>query len=632
MVAEYVSDSRYSQAILIDGDWGSGKTYFVTNKLIPKLEERVNPLLPNKIRIFYISLYGIESLKQILDELYFSFMASYIDSKVPIGNSEQIGKGINFISKLVSVSLKAVNFDTGELPKLSDFQKLKNAIIIFDDIERCNISVNEVFGFLNNLVEHNEIKVILIANESEIGKLSLVKQLPQKYRVVLDQSLIFEKQKKDDIKKLTEDELKAYAEKLFSNDIIYKKIKEKLIGVTIHYKPDFRYIFDDIVKCYIKDNSSEEYIKGNKDLILNLFEEENHYNLRTLIFAIISFERINMILQEKIPYCDYLKQQIELILKYCVTLSVWIKLGNKPYSWDSNVKSGSICLKENSLWGLGDAIQGYKFVDDYLLYRSLDEIEIKNVVERIIKEQKERDDFKRTQDALYFNKLYEWWKMEDNELIDTLDGVLQDLKDNKYTLVYLKDIMVYLLQLKHHGFQDIEINDYVEEMKSLAEKSVEEIDTERLKLFSTNKEFLDSYNTFFAPVLEVINQKKEKDRMSINDCFTYDPWSKYFYEYCNKNKNEILREHKFFATINVDKLLSILKNSNSKEVFEFLDAINLVYNFGNLNDFFKRDLENLNYFINKFDVKTLAGKGKTKRIALIELEKKLLESIQQIAE
>ena len=160
IVTEYVLDSRYSQAILIDGDWGSGKTYFVTNKLMPELEKKVNAQTPNKIKILYISLYGIKSLKQIFDELYFSFMALYIDSKVSMANSEQIGKGINFISKLLSVSLSAVNIDTEELPKLSDFKKLKNAIIIFDDIERCNININEIFGCLNNLVEHNEIKEI----------------------------------------------------------------------------------------------------------------------------------------------------------------------------------------------------------------------------------------------------------------------------------------------------------------------------------------------------------------------------------------------------------------------------------------------------------------------------------------
>lgn len=29
-VLEYVKDERYRQAVLIDGEWGSGKTFFVS--------------------------------------------------------------------------------------------------------------------------------------------------------------------------------------------------------------------------------------------------------------------------------------------------------------------------------------------------------------------------------------------------------------------------------------------------------------------------------------------------------------------------------------------------------------------------------------------------------------------------
>ena len=223
--------------------------------------------------------------------------------------------------------------------------------------------------------------------------------------------------------------------------------------------------------------------------------------------------------------------------------------------------------------------------------------------------------------------------MEDCELIDTLKGVLQDLKDNKYSVIYFKDIIVSLLQMKHNGFEDIIITDYVEEMKSVAEISLEEIDIERLKIFTTNKEFLDSYNRTFAPVLEVIYQKKEKSQISkINECFeTLDSWSDVFYEYCEKKKNEIMTEHKFFSTIDINKLFILLKVSNTGQVWKFLEAINLIYNFSNLNDYFKSDTENLNYFMSKFNTKTLAGESKTKLMALKSLNNKLLESMNLIA-
>ena len=41
-------------------------------------------------------------------------------------------------------------------------------VLIFDDVERCQIDVIELMGFLNNLCENKGYRVILIANEDEI--------------------------------------------------------------------------------------------------------------------------------------------------------------------------------------------------------------------------------------------------------------------------------------------------------------------------------------------------------------------------------------------------------------------------------------------------------------------------------
>ena len=38
-VLEYVKDERYRQAVLIDGEWGAGKTFFVKEKLLMKMKE-----------------------------------------------------------------------------------------------------------------------------------------------------------------------------------------------------------------------------------------------------------------------------------------------------------------------------------------------------------------------------------------------------------------------------------------------------------------------------------------------------------------------------------------------------------------------------------------------------------------
>lgn len=40
-ITNYISDSIYKYAVLIDGDWGSGKTWFIKNILMPKIDEYI---------------------------------------------------------------------------------------------------------------------------------------------------------------------------------------------------------------------------------------------------------------------------------------------------------------------------------------------------------------------------------------------------------------------------------------------------------------------------------------------------------------------------------------------------------------------------------------------------------------
>ena len=41
IIADYIKDSRYKQAVLINGTWGAGKTYFVEEKLMEVLNDYV---------------------------------------------------------------------------------------------------------------------------------------------------------------------------------------------------------------------------------------------------------------------------------------------------------------------------------------------------------------------------------------------------------------------------------------------------------------------------------------------------------------------------------------------------------------------------------------------------------------
>ena len=76
LVKEYIDNNIYNYAILIDGEWGSGKTYFLKNILKPKIEEYENSKKARKV--IYISLYGMVSTEDISNSLYCSIMANTV--------------------------------------------------------------------------------------------------------------------------------------------------------------------------------------------------------------------------------------------------------------------------------------------------------------------------------------------------------------------------------------------------------------------------------------------------------------------------------------------------------------------------------------------------------------------------
>ena len=69
---------------------------------------------------------------------------------------------------------------------IESFLPIKNSILIFDDLERCNCSINEILGYINSFVEHEKMKVIIVANQDEIGKSVTEKGRELQYLVASD--------------------------------------------------------------------------------------------------------------------------------------------------------------------------------------------------------------------------------------------------------------------------------------------------------------------------------------------------------------------------------------------------------------------------------------------------------------
>ena len=200
VLINYIDEELYNYAVMIDGEWGCGKTYFIRENLQDKLEkhekEREEKDRENKARrVVYVSLYGVKSLEEVSKQMLMeSYLAKTGKAKGILKKSaEAAGTMLPIIFDIIKPAV-GVEMDSENISKaIGGFLSVKDSILIFDDLERCDCPVNEVLGYINTFVEHDGMKVIIVANQKEIGKRTYFENLELKYLVAAHENIDFEK-------------------------------------------------------------------------------------------------------------------------------------------------------------------------------------------------------------------------------------------------------------------------------------------------------------------------------------------------------------------------------------------------------------------------------------------------------
>ncbi|WP_156125956.1 P-loop NTPase fold protein [Paraburkholderia kururiensis] len=152
-IKDYIASPSTSYALMINGAWGAGKTFFWRAQVSPAIEAMGKDPV-------YVSLYGLTKAEDI-DSLIVLAMYPILQKK-----------GVKMAWTAIGTGLRKFGIDLSKFD-LSTFKgSLKNVILCFDDLERCSahLDIEDVMGQINRYVEHENIKTLLIANESEIGK------------------------------------------------------------------------------------------------------------------------------------------------------------------------------------------------------------------------------------------------------------------------------------------------------------------------------------------------------------------------------------------------------------------------------------------------------------------------------
>ena len=137
-------------------------------------------------------------------------------------------------------------------------------------MERSGIDILEVLGYVNNLVEQDGVKVLLVANEEEI------KQYKPLTTTTEDQQNVVEL-----IYKATDNNDREFTETAKK----YLEIKEKTISDTIQFEEDYSMAISDIIHLFDDEILNRFANDSNVKNILNVMKSCETSNLRSFIFA-----------------------------------------------------------------------------------------------------------------------------------------------------------------------------------------------------------------------------------------------------------------------------------------------------------------------------------------------------------
>ncbi len=467
-ILDYIRKPYTDHAIMINGEWGSGKTYFWNNKVKNKIESiEING---KRYKTIYMSLYGISNLDDISKKIFIEMNPALNKSVKKILDSRHM----SYIPEYVKTGIDMANsfgfMQTNDKVDYSKFFDVDDKVLCFDDLERANVDVIDVLGYINNFVEHDHIKTIIICNEKELSKKLKSTNVEMKTFIAtyilknegkikpdtdqdVDEELHDTELDDKPMVELIEDKIEHIFDK--AND--YERIKEKLIGETFEYIPEFNYIINGLLMRYEANSALIQFLRKNSGLITQTFNRSGTRNLRILKHALNDFQKIFETTKKYYP--DLNDNILKSLLIFTIAISFEIKAGKVTKDKLKDINSleeyktilvTSKMLKDNRQFYIKEFDSNYyftfktdyrffKFVEQYVRTRIFDMKVFKDDMESIAAQETRGNipSYKRLLTE-------EYWKISDNDFNRVVSETLEDIKAGKLELIeYFKLYIIF---------------------------------------------------------------------------------------------------------------------------------------------------------------------------------------------
>ena len=587
-----------------------GKTHFWNNKIRKKIESM--QLNGKKYTTIYMSLYGISNLEEISKKIFIETTQLMDKNLRKFMNIS----GQQTIPEYAKTGIDMANFfgvtQNGDKIDYKEFFSTDDKVLCFDDLERANVDVIDILGYINNFVEHDHIKTIIICNEKELSTKLKSSNLEMKTFIatyLLDKQEELNKTDKPIVEKI-QDKIEHVFDK--AND--YERIKEKLIGETFEYAPKFDYIINGILMRYETNPDLIRFLRENTGLIISTFNKSGTRNLRILKHALNDFKKIYEMVNKSYPNTSHRVMQTMLI--FTIAISFEIKAGKITKDKFVNIKDNeeyksilvsSRILMDNRQFYIKEFDNNYyynfkaeyrffKFIEYYIRTRIFDMKLFKENMETI------RNTVD-TENLPAYRRLLteEYWKISDDQFGKIIEEIIKDVKEGKLALIDIVKMFAYFSYFTRKGLIEYDLktlkaiffdgmnrasltSTYCEnvndELGKIAIEEVAEDMEDILKHFNTlNNQLLDKmYKEKAEGVMkcipmkmEVFYEKFDKECMEIPIFKYYDMFQLFQRISCASNEDIVLIREKLVDRANKNPKKIEPEMKNIKQLKQIID-------------------------------------------------------------
>lgn len=577
----YIENKFYNYAVMIDGAWGSGKTYFVNQVLLPELKKETK-------KSIYTSLYGVSNIDELSKKIYIKFLlkdkSDRINSTLLAGATEALdvvsGLISPFIGKYGDIEIKEKKIQN----LVQKFVPIKDCILIFDDLERCNCPMKEILGYINGFVEQAGMKVLIIANQNELRQKMDAQSMALQLQAVLgeDEKLDFEDKQENEIynllagkntqeegiKKVSIEEALKRVSQVFKQTSEYERIREKIIGSIYYYRPNIKKAMLHLIENkFSYGEIGRPQLEKNLNYLADYMEKEQHVNVRTFQFFLL---KMNGLFSE-IKAETYENQDMvyKKLIQACWYACIMFKKGNLDDIW-----------KENQEYNNTGELR-IRFIEEYVQYSILDQ-GIKKLLKKFDDEETEK--IRNQKDPI--NSLqYDWIVSTEKVVREWMDDIIKNACAGKYGIGSYDRIQQIFLQIYQAGFESTYIKRLTDAMcASIQEGTAKGEPDCLLSMNGEEKELVELYNANMQRIVKTYNKcMAKKSEGDMNSFLKESDWAKQIYDYIwqakHPSESEDYRKkiEVFLNGMDINVLTSKLKEASLENLEKFRGVLKEIY-------------------------------------------------------